>query len=409
MTFREYDRDRDRDAAFRIWREIGWTKPGQEEVMDAALEAGRAMVAELNGSAECLVSSATGSMRYLDEELRFAGLTGVSTGRVARKQRLAGRLTALTVALDAADGVAVHGLGMFDQGFYDRLGYGTGSYEHDVRFDPAHLVVPASTRPPARLDASDWEAMHAARLDRLRPHGGVNLDHPGNTRHELMASENGFGLGYRDGPGDELTHYAWCEAEGAEHGPYRVHWLAYRTGEQLLELLGVLKSLGDQVHLVTLNEPAGIQIQDLLAQPFKHRRVTERSRYEMTIRSGAWWQVRICDLSACLARTHLEAGPLRLNLDLSDPIEAYLDGDAPWRGIGGEYVVELGPTSGAEPGRDASLPTLRATVNAFSRLWLGVRPASGLAVTDRLEGPPQLIAALDRVLRLPRPSMDWDY
>jgi len=54
------------------------------------------------------------------------------------------------------------------------------------------------------------------------------------------------------------------------------------------------------------------------------------------------------------------------------------------------------------------LPTLEATVNAFTRLWLGVQPASGLAITDDIAGPPELLAALDRRLRLPAPHMDWN-
>jgi hypothetical protein len=48
-------------------------------------------------------------------------------------------------------------------------------------------------------------------------------------------------------------------------------------------------------------------------------------------------------------------------------------------------------------------------VNAFSRLWLGVRPASGLAVTDDLAGPSALLEQLDRVLLLPEPKPDWDF
>jgi hypothetical protein len=42
-------------------------------------------------------------------------------------------------------------------------------------------------------------------------------------------------------------------------------------------------------------------------------------------------------------------------------------------------------------------------------LWLGVRPATGLAVTDELSGPPELLEALDWVLRLPDPKPDWDF
>ncbi len=77
--------------------------------------------------------------------------------------------------------------------------------------------------------------------------------------------------------------------------------------------------------------------------------------------------------------------------------------------MAGDYVVTLGPASGAAPGTDAALPTLDATVNAFTRLWLGVRPASGLSITDDLAAPPELIEALDDVLRLPEPHPDWDF
>jgi hypothetical protein len=48
-------------------------------------------------------------------------------------------------------------------------------------------------------------------------------------------------------------------------------------------------------------------------------------------------------------------------------------------------------------------------VNAFTRLWFGVRPASGLALSDELNAPPELLDALDRTLLLPQPLPDWDY
>jgi hypothetical protein len=38
-----------------------------------------------------------------------------------------------------------------------------------------------------------------------------------------------------------------------------------------------------------------------------------------------------------------------------------------------------------------------------------VRPATGLACTDDLCGPPELLAQLDRAFRLPQPTPDWDF
>jgi len=110
MGFRAYEPDRDKDAVCRIWREVGWLEK-KEEILDIFISAGRAMVAEAGGSAECLVLTEPGTMRYLDTDLPFCAVTSVTTSRIARKQGFAKRLTAETVALDAADGAAVAGLG----------------------------------------------------------------------------------------------------------------------------------------------------------------------------------------------------------------------------------------------------------------------------------------------------------
>ncbi|MEA3406791.1 MAG: hypothetical protein U9R48_01765, partial [Chloroflexota bacterium] len=79
MAFRAYDKARDREAAHRIWEEAGWLEDEAEKAMDILVDASRAMVTEVAGSAECLVLSTPGTMRYLDEEVPFVGLTGVTT------------------------------------------------------------------------------------------------------------------------------------------------------------------------------------------------------------------------------------------------------------------------------------------------------------------------------------------
>ncbi|HEY3281696.1 MAG TPA: hypothetical protein VGN26_05430, partial [Armatimonadota bacterium] len=92
-------------------------------------------------------------------------------------------------------------------------------------------------------------AAHAARLARHRIHGGVNLTPEAITKGDLQ-DPNGFGLAYDDGPGGTLSHYLWMNAKNVESGPYNVQWLCYRTYRELMELLGLLKSLGDQVKSV---------------------------------------------------------------------------------------------------------------------------------------------------------------
>src|ERR687887_1055244 len=119
MTIRDYDPGRDKEAAHRIWREVGWLEKGKEEGMDLLVEAGRALVGEAQGEAECLVLTAAGTMKYLSEDLPVSCVTGVTTSRVARKQGLASRMAAKAVAQDAAKGALVSLLGAFEQGYYN--------------------------------------------------------------------------------------------------------------------------------------------------------------------------------------------------------------------------------------------------------------------------------------------------
>jgi len=406
--FRELDLERDRDAVIRIWREVGWLKKEHEEDLIRYLPAARALVAEMDGQAECLVMTTPGTLRYQEEDLPFTCVTGVTTSRVARGQRFASRLTASAVAADALDGALVIGLGMFEQGFYNRLGFGTGGYDVLHAFDPAHLRVPVTARAPRRLTMDDWELVHAGRLTRRRRHGGCNLTDSMNTRIEMRGSGE-FGLGYCDPTTGELTHHFWCDTAADEHGPYHVTWLAFRTNEQFLELMALIKALGDQVRLVRMLQPPGIHLQDLLDRPIQRRLASKGSCFETNVLARAWWQMRLLDLPGCLARTRLPWADLHFNLSLADPIERLLEEDAPWRGVGGEYVLTLGTESGAERGHDPALPTLSASVNAFTRAWLGIRPATGLAATDELSGPPDLLAALDDAFRLPEPHPDWPF
>ncbi|MEN6400357.1 MAG: GNAT family N-acetyltransferase [Armatimonadia bacterium] len=409
MNARLYDSTRDKHAAWRIWQEVGWIDKETEDQMDVVFSrSGRGWVADLNGEPECLVMATPGDIQYLDELLPFGCITGVTTSRLGRKQGLAGRLTAHAIAEEVASGALLCGLGMFDQGYYNQLGFGSGSYSQTIAIPVQNLLVKERARVPERLGLDDWQELHTARLSRRRTHGSSNLFPPEITLTRMHWGNHHFGLGYRDDAGGGFSHLLWCSADSVENGPYFVKYLVYRTREQFLELMAVLKTLGDQVYVVNIPEPPGVQLQDLVHQPFRAHRM---SGGDHTIRNNvyAWWQMRLCDLPGCLEKTHLPWGETRFNLKLSDPIECYLDEDRPWRGVAGDYVVTLGPDSGAEPGHDATLPTLTTTVNAFTRLWLGVRPATTLAYTDDLQAPQDLLEALDATIRVPSPNPDWDW
>jgi hypothetical protein len=228
---------------------------------------------------------------------------------------------------------------------------------------------------------------------------------------ELAWLKHPFGLGYRNAEG-RLTHAILGEMSG-EHGPYHVRHIAYEEPPQLLELLRLLGELGDQVSSVKLVEPPEIQLQDLIDAPFSHRRITKGSAHETGIGSLAFTQLRILDLARCVAARRWPGPTVQCNVRLTDPVTAVLeagpDREQGWSGVGGDHILRLGNPSTVDAGVDPSLPTLTASINAFSRCWFGVRPASSLALADDLDGPPELLADLDEALALPPPQPGWDY
>lgn len=412
MEWRYFDPEQDQDAAARIWHESGWLNRDDATAcagMVAYTAAAQGYTAMVHGQPECFVFRTPGTLRHLDQDLSLTAITGVATSRNGRKQGLALQLSARAVAEAAAAGVAVAGLSTFEQGFYDRIGFGTGAYEHYWRFDPAHLTVRDKVRPPHHLTADHIEAMHAARLSRRRGHGAVTLSSPHMTRSTVLRSPNGFGLGYFDDPVETPSHCLWCGIQQTARGPYVVEFMAWKTREQFLELMGLIKQWGDQIRLVAMSEPSCIQLQDLLDRPTQHFWSTMGGEYASLNRAHANFQYRILDLEACIAATRAPGPAVCFNLALADPMSDAPVAGVGWPGLAGTYRVALGPTGAVKRGADPSLPTLVASVGAFTRLWLGVRTASGLAVTDALSGPVELLKALDEALCMPSPVTDWPF
>lgn len=397
MDVREYDDD-DLSAVQRIWLECGWIEEDESDHLEGFLEDAHAVVAHIDGVAEACTSIHDGTLHHTATELPLAVVTSVTTSRIGRKQGLA-RATLDTALRAAADrGAVVSILGMFEQGFYDGSGFGTGSEMLFLRFDPAHLDPSLPYRRPVRLTVEDAADMVDCLDARHRAHGGVTIPSVPLRRAERSWDEGAFGLGFRDADGI-LTHYLWCTTKG-EHGPYDVREWAWQTTDQLLELLGVLRSLGDQVRTVIVPEPAQAQLRVLVTHPGRQTITRRQGDHRYESKASAWWQARILDLPRCIAALPA-TDDLHCNLRVQDP----LDLDA----VAGDWTLHLGDDPHVTRGHEADLPVIACSVNALTRLWLGVRPASTLATTDGITASPQLLAALDHAIRLPRPDVQTDF
>jgi ribosomal protein S18 acetylase RimI-like enzyme len=427
MDIRAYDTAADYGEVLRVYREVGWVDASEEmeEAFRRYIEGARTLVADLEGRPECVVTTMPGTLRYLERDLPLCAVTGVTTGRVARKQGLARHLTAHALAQAAKGGEAVAMLGMFEQGFYDTLGFGTGAYERTYSFDPATLDVSGRPSVPSNLTIEDLPAIHRSRHRRRRRHGGCTLEPEGHTAEGLYHRKGLFGMGYWNRDGTELTHHFWGEQKG-ENGPLEIYWMTYQTREQFLELLRLLKALSDQIDLVTMPEPAGVMLQSFLRLPFRTRRTTEAGKKANTMESEAPWQLRILDLPRSIAATRLctaadshataaeahggspEELQVTFNLTLTDPVSAFCQ-DGGWQGVAGQYTIRLGSSSEAASGHTPALPELRASVNAFSRLWIGAADADTLAFSGEIEAPESLIATLDRSWCMPEPRREWAF
>ena len=407
-SIRPYAEKKDRASAHRIWKECGWMtdEKKDKESTDAVIRSGRSLVFEVNGSAESMVTSTPSRMLYAGTVLDHSAITSVTTSRVARNLGAASSTLAAMLSAEAGQGAAVSGLGIFDQGFYNRLGYGTGSYEHWISFDPAWLKDLPVPGIPQRFDVKNYKAIHQARLRRKKLHGAVDLLPPEITKAEMLEDKNTFCLGYKKG--STITHCLVMYCTEVEEGPYRVMCMAYQDYHQLCELLALIKGLGDQVRQVRMQEPGEIQMQDFLDKPFQLQTVSRKGEFEAGVRSYAYWQIRILDLKRCISAMKCH-DQLRFNLIIEDPIVQFLPKGSGWKGCGGRYTVTLGPRSSVKKGITKGLDTLTASIGDFSRFWLGVQRAEVLNVTGLFEGPGDLLKKLDAVMTLPIPAPDWAY
>ncbi len=407
QQIRRYDEELDLDAVARIWQEVGWLSSLDKlPALKTYLAAAHTEVGLLADEAECMVQWAPGTIRYQATDLELCAITGVTTSHIGRKQGFASNMTARALDQGRASGCAVAALGMFEQGFYDLLGFGTATYDHRLTFDPSALMVEhVPYRPPVRITINESADIHQAMAGRMLSHGSVVVAPPGLVEGDIGFGDKPFALGYRDDNGT-LTHFIYGDLKG-EYGPWRIHAIAYQNNQQLLELLRLMRELSDQIRSVRIMEPVHVQLQALLRNPIRELARSERSDHESSNQSIAWWQLRILDLEASVAARNWVGEPVRFNLTLTDPLEKRLSGS--WQGAAGDYTITIGAPSHATRGHTAGLPRLSAGVGSFTRLWFGVMPPSAIAVSDRIDAPDELLAALDDALLLPKPVPGWSF
>lgn len=408
VIFRDYDKEKDKKDAYRLWLESGWVEDEKKDKksFDAFVDCSYSKVVEHNGAPECLVISTPGTMVFGMEELKLNAIAAVTVGRVLRKQGAAAKLLASMLKDGFDQGFDVAGLGMFEQGFYNRLGFATMGYEQWISFDPARLKIYKKGGAPIRLGYNDWKEMHECICSRIKQHGFITLDRPEILKGELGWLKNFFALGYRKN--GKLTHYITFSTEDVEHGPYTVNWMSYQNYDQFLELLGIIKSLEDQVRSIEMKEPAFIQMQDFIDRPFQLRMITEKGKKESTVSSIAYQQLRICNLKKCIEKVHYEGKSYSFNLSLTDPLLDFIE-DENFKGSSGNYTVSIGEESSITEGLSDGLPLIKGSINGFSRLWIGVISARTISLSEDLQIDKSLIQCLDKTFYRPDVKSDWDY
>ncbi|MCD4760546.1 GNAT family N-acetyltransferase [bacterium] len=411
MIMRKLNRELNKEmkAIYRIWKECGWISDdaNEKKSLDAFLEGSNNQIIELNGDPECLICTSPGKMYYGDTTLNITAVTAVTVSHILRKQGAASTLLVSMLGEEAQHGADVAGLGMFEQGYYNRLGFTTMGYEHWFTFDPGKLSIYKKGGIPERLTKKNWKAVHKNLSERIKGHGTVTLDPPELIKAEMLFGKNAFGLGYKQN--GKLTHHVWFSTDDAETGPYYVRWMAYSNWDQFLECMGIIKSLEEQVRSISMREPTHIQLQDFIEKPFQLQTITRKSKFESRMRAIAYQQLRILNLENSIAAVCYEGTPFSFNLTLSDPLKAQLPANSTYKGCSGEYTVNIGKESSISQGVTKGLSAVSGSISGFTRLWIGTVPASTIGLSEDLKIDPQLYDQLQKAFFKPYAGSDWDY
>ena len=354
------------------------------------------------------VLGAEGQFRYLDRTLRLSAITGVLTASWARRRGYAGRLLAELLEEEQQRGAVVASLGVFDQGFYNRYGFG------NMGRDPVLVLNPSAIRVPRKVSGAlgaagtrivpishrDDDEVYAAHIRRYTGHGACTIVKRGFIQGFLRyAGEQSFGLGIA--VGDRLVAHFFGRRVSEEH--VDLFWLCADTQEYYIQLLALLRTLSDQLTQVKIVMPPDVMVYDFLERPLQWG-VVHRHSFDDLL----FWQLRVLDVVRAVEAVSIPlASPLRFVAEISDPIVAH--SPSGWRGCAGEYTMSIGLESRCVRGAEVGLSRVRMSIGAFSRFWSGAASARALACSDEFAAEDALLERLTREYCVPRPRRDCDF
>ena len=385
-----------------LLKEAGWLERDSDR--DAFIsylnrQGASTVVAAVDSKIEGLaVAEHNASMNYMFQTVNLTVIDTVCASGVSRGMGVASMLVARQLANAADNGLHLASLGVFDQGFYDRLGFGSCIAEPLFCFDPLQLICKQERRTPERLGEDNFLEIYECLLNGVEAHGVVRISNPEWLKLQLK-KDNISSFGFRNKCG-KLTHF--ISIKEISKIAIGVVFCSFSCSEEFFDLLSLLRSFGDQIYSIYMTSPPKINLSDCLLRPTRFDKTQKRDKTTCRVRT----QFRILDLFECIEKVKLPSSEkVSFNLRISDPLTDYLSEgggiNCDWRGVSGEYVIHLGEESFAERGRDNTLEYMEASISAFTRLWLGVAQASTLCFTDEMSAPAKLLSKLDRYWVLP--------
>ena len=345
------------------------------------MDAGSACVTRIDGDAECMVVWRTRPKSDISrKDLPFSAVAGRPSHPASHENKGLAGTTHRTLGRTRSKRRAhsYQGLSFFEQGYYDRLGFGTAQYEDWIGFDPALLNVPFPARPPKTIHHRRLRTrMHQSRLASKKTNTAFvtfpdpNMDPQRQMRHQERLRPRATST--KPQTKSHTTSGAATTTMQNTAPTSSNGWLT-RPPEQFLELMGIIRSPrrsspNDQ------HEPAPPHPDTRPPQrnPSKTEWTTSKSKFATFSRSHR-----------LLAKPHQRptqmprkntpprAPTTQFNLQLTDPIDDFLPEDETWKSTTGPIHHHPRTRILRDPRHTKKTSqTLKTTTSAFSRMWLG--------------------------------------